>query len=76
MEGLFVIRDNIQWRVGNRKTIREQTDPWLPGLNPYIKSELPEDLRNITISTLIDTEGGWDGDLIRDIFNQRDANLI
>lgn len=76
MEGIQVIKDNSQWRVGSGHHIRVRMNPWLPGSNAYIEIELPDELRNITVSSLLSNDGSWDTDLIRDIFSKRDANLI
>lgn len=76
MERLQIIKDKIQWRVGDGENIRLATDLWLPSLELFIETNLLEDLKNTTVSNLIDAYGSWDDDLIRDIFNQRDAQLI
>ena len=45
--------------------------------HPYIMSPMSVGLENATISSLKSIEGnGWDYDILRDLFNERDIKLI
>lgn len=43
--------------------------------DPYIHTRSPS-LHNQMVSSLLDVDGSWDVDLIRDIFDDRDVNII
>lgn len=66
------------WRVGNGTTIRIWNENWLPDKdNPCVLSNLFPYLEIAIVSSLKDMQGvGWDANIIRDIFTERDAKLI
>lgn len=72
-----ILKQGLGCRVGDGKTINVVSDPWLPSTdNPYVITEC-ELIQNQKVSSLmIPDERRWDEDLIKDIFNQRDANII
>lgn len=71
-------------KQGGRKRISDGRDtkiwqvPWLPcSKNSYVTSDLHPDLRNVTVDALmINNERRWDVEVLRDIFNNRDCQLI
>lgn len=67
-----------RWRVKNGDSINVWIDNWLPdNANPWITTDVYPYLLDAKVSSLlIDHERGWDVDIIKDIFNQRDADLI
>ncbi|XP_058010282.1 uncharacterized protein LOC110649096 [Hevea brasiliensis] len=62
------IKDNCCWRVGNREDIRVWSNPWLYGSNnPYVVTEMVEDLKNIRLKCVMKTDGlSWDEEVIQD----------
>lgn len=52
-------------------------EPWLPNNdNPYVTTE-STDIEDHTVAMLmVPNERRWDEDLVKHLFNQRDANLI
>lgn len=64
-------------RVGKGDTVLVLNEPWLPDTgDPYVHTS-SEALHNVKVSSLRDLyENQWDIDLIRDLFEARDANLI
>ena len=52
--------------------------PWLPSKeNGYITTVLPVELQNINVHSLMrENEREWDEEILRDIFNNRDVQLI
>lgn len=76
-EAKRVVKAGAVCRVENRTTINIIEDPWRPDKkNMFIRTE-NEGLRGIMVSALFDLdENMWDIDLIKDMFDDRDANLI
>nr|GME02889.1 uncharacterized protein LOC109189653 [Ipomoea batatas] len=76
------VKDTI--RLGCRRYISDGrgtiigTDPWLVYVeNPFVTTDLHESISNATVSSLLSENGsGWDAECVRDIFNERDANVI
>ncbi|XP_074359589.1 uncharacterized protein LOC141699273 [Apium graveolens] len=57
-------------------TVSITQDPWLPSSDPYIHTD-HEAIRNRTVDALMITNQiEWDVDLVKDIFSERDAQLI
>ncbi|XP_074347342.1 putative mitochondrial protein AtMg00310 [Apium graveolens] len=72
-----ILRQGLSRRVGDGSTVKIKNEPWLPDEdNPYITTETAK-IENHTVSALmVPNERKWDEDLVKDVFNQRDANLI
>ncbi|XP_031106197.1 uncharacterized protein LOC116010837 [Ipomoea triloba] len=64
--------------IGDGLTTYIGSYPWLPTTaEPYVSTILHDSVRGATISSLLNTHGtGWDVDCLKDIFNDRDANII
>nr|GLL27129.1 uncharacterized protein LOC109170919 [Ipomoea trifida] len=64
--------------IGDGLSTKIGSDPWLPiDDNPYICSPLHESVIEAPVSSLLNHQGtGWDVACVKDIFNERDANLI
>lgn len=73
-----IMRRGIHWRIGDGKTVRVWSDPWLPcNENAFIQTEPLPFSTDITVNSLRDSNvHGWDRDILNDIFNKRDRNLI
>ncbi|XP_074347512.1 uncharacterized protein LOC141686373 [Apium graveolens] len=73
----LVIKVGARWKIGNGAKIGILGQPWLhDSVNPCITSELIG-LNDATISSLmIEDGGGWDREVIEDLFNTRDQRCI
>ncbi|KAL8108548.1 hypothetical protein AgCh_024858 [Apium graveolens] len=78
METQEVIRQGCRRRIGTGQNTKIGRVPWLPcQTNGCITSEIPDSLNDAQVSSLFAEQGGnWDDDVIRDIFNDRDYELI
>ncbi|KAM6544107.1 hypothetical protein CsatB_008554 [Cannabis sativa] len=76
-ETVDMVRMGARRRVGNGSTIHILSDPWLPcDENPRVSSNHPA-LLDHNVDALMETDCfAWDVDLVRDLFNTRDAQLI
>lgn len=63
--------------MGNVVSVVIEHDPWLScDLNPYIIT-VHEALKSVMVSSLMtEYQNNWNADLVKDIFNDRDANPI
>lgn len=77
VETQALMKEGLVCRVGRGNNILVLNDPWLPdALNPYVTSR-SEALHNAIVSNLMDlSTNQWDQDIIKDVFEERDANLI
>ncbi|XP_074353402.1 uncharacterized protein LOC141692452 [Apium graveolens] len=73
LEEKGVILAGIRWKVGSGQMIDIVNQPWLlDDNNPYVTSNHPT-LTHNKVSSLVSTEyHGWDEDILRDLFNERD----
>lgn len=71
------MKTGVARRVGNGFTTDIETDPWLPcDSDPYIQTN-HEALRGKKVTALMtENQRSWDTDLVKDIFIERDVNLI
>lgn len=73
-----LIRAGARVCVGDGKSVGVWGSPWLPDhVNPYVSTPILSYLGNPCVNYLFlpDTVR-WDVDLVRDIFNERDAHFI
>ncbi|KAM6561714.1 hypothetical protein CsatA_030953 [Cannabis sativa] len=72
-----LVRNGVRCRIGNGTKVNIIRDPWLPdAANPIVTSSHPALLdKNVSV-LMVPGELAWDGDLVRDLFNNRDSNLI
>ncbi|XP_019184158.1 PREDICTED: uncharacterized protein LOC109179042 [Ipomoea nil] len=65
-------------RIGNGRTTQVWTHPWLPDAHdPYVSTLQPDPNQVLTMADLVDDlTGAWNGTLIHQVFNARDATLI
>ena len=72
-----ILRQGLGRRVGDGSTVKILNEPWLPDPeNPYIMTGNAA-IENHPVSALmIPNERKWDADLVKDVFIQRDADLI
>lgn len=76
MEAQVLLKQGAVRRVGSGKTVNITQDPWLPSSDPYVHTD-HEAIRNKIVDALMCTNQiEWDVDLVKDIFSERDAQLI
>ncbi|XP_019151923.1 PREDICTED: uncharacterized protein LOC109148642 [Ipomoea nil] len=77
-ESQGLLRKGTRWRIGDGNTVKVWGDPWLPNSqNPFVMTTEMAYFNAPTVSSLLCVdEKRWDTELIRDIFYQRDAQLI
>lgn len=77
IENQELLRAGTGRRVGSGADVDVLQDPWLPCEDfPFVQTH-NEALKGIKVSALMNVDHHrWDIDLIRDMFNNRDANLI
>ncbi|XP_019158496.1 PREDICTED: uncharacterized protein LOC109155235 [Ipomoea nil] len=73
-----IIRQHSRWRIGNATSVKIWGDKWLPSPdNPKIITPHFPLLQNESVSALFKVDNtGWHEEVIREIFYERDANLI
>lgn len=78
LETQDIIRKHSRWRVGNGKAIRIWGDKWLPSqVDAEIQTPPFPYLEEAPVSSLMKTgKNEWDDDIVREIFNNRDASQI
>ncbi|KAL8102066.1 hypothetical protein AgCh_026811 [Apium graveolens] len=72
------VKQGCRRKIGDGQSTRVWMVPWLPCIeNGTPTTVMPQELENITVSGLM-REGvnQWDDEILRDIFNERDVNLI
>lgn len=72
-----MLKQGLGCRVGDGASINIMTDPWLPKeQNPFVQTNNIV-LNDQKVKALMNMDGnGWDADLVRDIFNEEEADLI
>lgn len=77
LEAQDLLRTGVSKRVGNGLSTDIMKDPWLAcDIDPYIHTD-HDAIKGQMVSCLMSTANeGWDADLVRDIFNERDTGLI
>ncbi|XP_062094300.1 uncharacterized protein LOC133800357 [Humulus lupulus] len=76
-ESKEIVSAGARRRIGNGSQTIITRDPWLPCVvNPRISTTHPALAEEKVEALMITGRVAWDDDLVRDLFNQRDANLI
>ncbi|KAK1402213.1 hypothetical protein POM88_001818 [Heracleum sosnowskyi] len=76
VQNLQLLAEGVGCKVGSGESINILEDPWLPSEHdPNIHTRHPA-LQGQRVCSLKDSENNWDIDLIRDVFDSRDAQLI
>lgn len=77
-ESQSLIRAGSRVCVGKGTTVRVWGEPWLPdSSNPYISTPVMNYLGNPLVNSLfIPNTLTWDREVVKDIFNARDARII
>lgn len=75
---LTLIRNRVRRRIGSGLQVNIWNDRWLPDLNnPFIETNCSPVLAQAIVNSLrITPDDSWDIDLIKDLFSERDQNLI
>jgi hypothetical protein len=72
-----LIKEGIQWGIGNRQKTKILSDKWIPGVQPYHLKPLVHILDGAMVSLLIDEGlGCWDEATIRVVFEEGIAEQI
>lgn len=77
LESQTLLKRGARWRIGDGRSIPIINQPWLADLeNPFITSQHIA-LREATVHNLFKTNSReWDGDIINDLFDDRDREAI
>lgn len=71
-----MLKQGAARRVGLGNTIRIMKDPWLPDKDPYVRTN-HEAIKHKMVDVLMNEDRcSWDVDLVKHIFDERDARLI
>lgn len=73
--GRDLLKLGLRFRIGNGKTIKVFTDPWIPRTSTFKPLTMNDDLLDATTTSFID-EGKWDINKLTKIFNPEDINQI
>lgn len=71
-----IVADGARWQVETGEDIEVMKQPWLTGINSYITSESPSLVNCKVVSLMSENLVGWDEDILRDFFNDRDRRCI
>lgn len=74
---LPLVRKGVRWRVGNGQNIQVWTDSWIPRdgcLTPVTPNF--QQLNNLRVADLLFDTGGWNVELIQDLFWEEDSAYI
>lgn len=71
-----LLQDGLLWCFGNGSNINVWRDPWMDLNGRFVITACPNGMEEFSVNQLRKLDGSWDLVLIRDIFNERDANLI
>ena len=77
LKGVELLKEGIIWRIGNGESVNIWTDPWIP----HGSTRRPATNRGATVLTRAAEQmnpgmGGWDELLVRNIFEESDAEAI
>ncbi|XP_074351785.1 uncharacterized protein LOC141690929 [Apium graveolens] len=77
LEAKDIVIEGLHWRVGTGKDINILCQAWLlDDSNPYVTSSHPG-LVDQKVSSLMTMDGrGWDEEILKDLFNERDSSCI
>ncbi|XP_019158912.1 PREDICTED: uncharacterized protein LOC109155728 [Ipomoea nil] len=78
VEAKGAIKQWAQRSIGDGRTTTIGGDPWLVlADDPYVRTQLHETVRSAPVSSLMNGAGtGWDCECVKDLFDERDSNLI
>lgn len=73
-----ILKQGCRRRIGDGQSTRIWEVPWLPCReNGNLSTIMPPELENATVNGLMrEGENTWDEEILRDLFNDRDVNLI
>ncbi|XP_051211695.1 uncharacterized mitochondrial protein AtMg00310-like [Lolium perenne] len=75
--GMELLKEGIQWGIGNGQRTKLLSDNWIPGIRPFMLSPRIAIPVGATVSFLIDEDqGGWDVDRVRAAFEDVIAEKI
>jgi hypothetical protein len=71
------VKKGLRWGIGNGAKTKILTDPWIPGVRPYMLRPLvpiPQD--QIVDASIIEDIKAWDVELVRTIFDESTAGRM
>jgi hypothetical protein len=75
--GRELLRSGIRWGIGDRSSIRIETDNWIPGVSPVLLNPQVPLLEDQKVNTLIlEDSRSWDVDLVRTVFSEEVAAQV
>lgn len=76
-EAQNLIKTGCLYRVGDGQNLFIKDVPWLPdAVDPYVHSVSKALINQKVVSLMVTGERLWDEDVVRDLFDERDMNLI
>jgi hypothetical protein len=75
--GMKLAKKGMRWGIGDGTRTNFLTDPWIPGLKPYMLRPMVPISQDQTVASLIlEDAKAWDVDLVRSVFDEGTANMI
>jgi hypothetical protein len=73
-----LLKHGYRWKIGDGSLIPIESTPWLRNeQNPFITTTTNHFMQNSMVSSLIDNNtGGWNMEIVHEVFNDRDAKEI
>jgi hypothetical protein len=73
-----IVRGGLRWRLGDDSHIRTWYDPWINDEGrAYATSNIPPGMKGMMVSELVEKDNHeWKVDVIKEVFNERDAKNI
>lgn len=77
LEARELVVSGSRVKVGSGTSINVWNDPWIPdAVNAKISTPLIPELQHISVNNLLNENGKWDVEVLRDIFSEQDVNRI
>lgn len=77
LEGRKILEGGVRWRIGKGDRVKAATDPWIPRTNGFKPRIIADFAKDFHVSEFINRcSSSWKEDLVRQAFNQEDAEHI
>lgn len=74
--GRDLFKEGYRWRIGNGVKVDAASDPWIPKEGACIPILANRNAQQFSVAQLILPTGGWNEDMVKDLFLESDANAI